>query len=154
MSSVFIAQIDLFLQGTILVLLVVSLAAMRMRKIKVHAWVMLTAVVLNLLSFVAIMAPAWDAVGEGGAGALSSLAMFHVGFGSLAMLSSFWVLGTWIVPTIFNSNAKMSCYGKFNKRLMVAVTILWIAALVAGFVLYSMVNTSLLGVFPVTFGGE
>jgi hypothetical protein len=154
MVSVFVAQIDLALQITILALLVAGLAFMRMRKIKGHAWVMLAAVVLNLVSFAAIMGPAWDNVGEGGAGALSSVALAHVAFGGLAILSSLWVLGTWILPTIFSKNAKAMCYGKFNKRLMVAVTLLWVTALAAGIALFLMVNTSVLGAFPIVGGGD
>ena len=154
MPSIFVAQIDLAIQATILVLLVASLALMRKRKIKVHAWVMLTAVVLNLVSFAAIMGPAWDNVGEGGAGALSSVALLYVGFGGLTMLSSFWVLGTWLIPSVLMQNAKLHCYRKFNKRLMAAVTLLWIAALIAGFILFFIVNTTVLGSFPIIGGGD
>jgi hypothetical protein len=51
-------------------------------------------------------------------------------------------------------NAKLRCYGKFNKRLMAAVTLLWIAALIAGFILFFMVNTTVLGSFPIIGGGD
>jgi len=148
MVSFLIAQIDLVIQATILILLLSGLVARRQRKIKVHARLMLFAVILNLVSFAAIMGPAWDNVGKGGAGGLSTAAMLHVTFGGLAMLSSFWVLGTWLIPSLFLQNPKISCYGKLNKRIMTALTILWIAALVAGFVLFLMVNTTLLGTFP------
>jgi hypothetical protein len=147
MVSFLIAQIDLVIQATILVLLLSGLVARLQRKIKEHAWLMLVAVILNVVSFAAIMGPAWDNVGEG-AGGLSNAAMLHVTFGGLAMLSSFWVLGTWLIPSLFLQNPKISCYGKLNKRIMTALTILWIAALVAGFVLFLMVNTTLLGTFP------
>jgi hypothetical protein len=148
MVSLLIAQIDLAIQVTILALLLSGLIARRQRKIKAHAWVMLVAVILNLVSFAAIMGPAWDNVGEGGTGGLSTAAMLHVTFGGLAMLSSFWVLGTWLIPSLLLQNPKISCYGTLNKRIMTAVTVLWIAALAAGFVLFVMVNTTLLGTFP------
>jgi uncharacterized membrane protein YozB (DUF420 family) len=151
MVSLLIAQIDLAIQATILILLLSALVARRQRKIKLHAWVMLAAVVLNLVSFAAIMGPAWDNI-EGGSGSLSTAGMLHVAFGGLAMLSSFWVLGVWLVPSLLMQNAKLSCYGKLNKRIMTAVTILWISALIAGFVLFLMVNTSLLGTFPINAG--
>jgi hypothetical protein len=106
------------------------------------------AVILNLVSFAAVMGPAWDNVGESGTGGLSTAAMLLVTFGGLAMLSSFWVLGTWLIPSLLLQNPKISCYGKLNKRIMTAVTVLWIAALAAGFVLFVMVNTTLLGTFP------
>jgi uncharacterized membrane protein YozB (DUF420 family) len=153
MVSFFVAQIDLVLQLSIFILLIGGIVVQRRRKITAHARLMLVAVILNLVSFAAIMAPAWDNVGEGGAGGLSTAAMLHVTFGGLAMLSSFWVLGTWLVPTLLFQNAKMRCYGKLNKRVMTAVTLLWLAAIVAGFILFLMVNTTLLGTYPLASEG-
>ncbi len=148
MVSFLVAEVDIAIQASVLVMLLGGLIAKRQRKIKVHARLMLVAVVLNLLSFAAIMGPAWDNVGEGGAGSLSTVAMLHITFGGLAMLASFWVLGTWLVPSLLLQNPKMSCYGTFNKRIMTALTILWITALAAGFVLFLMANTTVLGAFP------
>ncbi len=146
----FIAQVDLILQISIFVFLIVGLAVERRRKIQAHARLMLGAVVLNLVSFFAIMAPAWDSVGEGGGlSNLSTVGMLHVGLGGLTMLSSFWVLGVWLVPQLLMQNAKLRCYGKMNKRIMAAVTILWLSALIAGFILYLMVNTTILGTYPI-----
>lgn len=152
MVSLFAAQMDLVLQITILVLLIVSLVVMRLKKIKPHALLMLSAVVLNLVSFGAIMAPAFDDIGEGGLGTISTVAILHVTIGGLTILSSFWVLGTWLIPSVLSP--KTRCYGKFNKRLMTAVTVLWIAALVAGIVLFLMVYTTVLGNFVVFSGGD
>src|SRR5450759_4614485 len=90
----FAAQVDLVLQVSIFILLFVGFAVKRKRKIKAHANFMLAAVILNIVSFIAIMAPAWDNVGEGGTGGLSTIGMLHVTFGGLTMLSSLWVLGT------------------------------------------------------------
>jgi uncharacterized membrane protein YozB (DUF420 family) len=152
MVSFYAAQIDLVLQISIFVFLTVGLAVERKRKIEAHARLMMAAVILNLISFFAIMAPAWDNVGEGGTGSLSSVGMAHVVFGGLTMLASFWVLGTWLAPRLLLQSDKLRCYGKLNKRIMTAVTVLWLAALTAGFILFLMVNTTLLGSFPVGFG--
>jgi uncharacterized membrane protein YozB (DUF420 family) len=151
MVSFFAAQVDLILQVSIFIFLTVGLLVERKSKIKTHARLMLTAVVLNLISFFAIMAPAWDNVGEGGATGLSTVGMLHIAFGGLTMLSSFWVLGTWLVPTLLLQSDKLRCYGQLNKRIMTGVTILWLATLTAGFILFLMVNTTLLGSFPVGF---
>ncbi len=153
MVSFYAAQIDLVLQISIFVFLTVGLAVERKRKIKAHTRLMMAAVILNLISFFAIMAPAWDNVGEGGAGSLSSVGMAHVAFGGLTMLASFWVLGTWLVPSLLLQSDKLRCYGKLNKSIMTAVTVLWLAALIAGFILFLMVNTTLLGSFPVGLEG-
>jgi uncharacterized membrane protein YozB (DUF420 family) len=154
MVSFFATLIDLVLQVSIFVFLIVGLMVERKRKIKTHARLMLAAVILNLVSFSAIMAPAWDNVGEGGVGGLSTVGMLHVGFGGFTMLASFWVLGTWLVPSLLMQNAKLQCYGKLNKHIMTAVTVLWLTTLVAGFILFLMVNTTLLGSFPVLQGGN
>jgi len=151
MVSFFSAQVDLILQVSIFIFLSVGLVVERKRKIKTHARLMRAAVVLNLVSFLAIMAPAWDNVGEGGAGGLSTIGMLHVALGGLTMLSSFWVLGTWLVPTLLLQSDKMWCYSQLNKRIMTVVTVMWLSALIAGFILFLMVNTTLLGSFPVGF---
>jgi hypothetical protein len=151
MVSFYAAQIDLFLQISIFVFLTVGLAVEMKRKIRAHARLMMTVVILNLVSFFAIMAPAWDNVGKGSAGGLSSVGMAHVVFGGLTMLASFRVLGTWLVPSLLLQSDKLRCYGRLNKRIMTVVTVLWLAALTAGFILFLMVNTTLLGSFPVGF---
>src|SRR5665647_2205830 len=151
MVTFFAAQVDLILQVSIFVFLTVGLLVERKLKIKTHARLMLAAVVLNLISFLAIMAPAWDNVGEGGAGGLSTIGMLHVALGGLTMLSSFWVLGTWLVPTLLLQSDKMWCYSQLNKRIMTVVTVMWLSALIAGFILFLMVNTTLIGSFPVGF---
>jgi len=153
MVSFLAAQIDLVLQISIFVFLIVGLAVERKRKIKAHARLMMAAVILNLISFSAIMAPAWDNLDEGGAGSLSSVGIAHVAFGGLTMLASFWVLGTWLVPSLLLQSDKLRCYGRLNKRIMTAVTVLWLAALTAGFILFLMVNTTLPGSFPLSFEG-
>lgn len=58
MVSFFAAQVDLILQVSIFVFLIVGFVVQRKRKIKTHARLMLAAVVLNLISFFVIMAPA------------------------------------------------------------------------------------------------
>jgi uncharacterized membrane protein YozB (DUF420 family) len=154
MFSFFAAQVDLILQISIFAFLIVGFALMRKRKVKAHANFMLAAVVLNLVSFIAIMAPAWDSVGEGGVGSLSTIGMLHVTFGGLTMLSSLWVLGTWLVPTFLLQNVKLRCYGKLNKRIMWVVLTLWLVSLIMGFLLFVIVNTNLLGSFPILQGGN
>lgn len=149
--SFFAAHVDLILQVSIFVFLTVGLLVERKRKIRTHARLMLAAVVLNFISFFAIMAPAWDNVGEGGAGGLSTVGMLHVALGGLTMLSSFWVLGTWLVPTLLLQSDKLRCYSQLNKRIMTAITVLWLTSLTAGFILFLIVNTTLLGSFPVGF---
>ena len=154
MVSSLAAQFDLVIQIFIFVFIIAGFAVERKRNVKAHANLMLAAVVLNLVSFIGIMAPAWDNVGEGGAGSLSTMGMLHVTFGGLTMIGSLWVLGTWVVPKLLLQNEKFRCYGKLNKRIMWVVLTLWLVSLIMGFVLYIMVNTTWLGSFPVLQGGN
>jgi hypothetical protein len=125
----------------------------RKRKTKAHAQLMLAAVVLNLASFVVVMGPAWDNVGEGTSNSLGLIAMGHVGFGALAFLLSFWLVGVWLVSPWLAKPLKIYCYGNLNKKLMWAVLILWFTSLFLGAFLYFMVNTGFFGSFPISSSG-
>ncbi len=147
--------IDLFLQVGILCVLAASMALLKMKKIHMHANVMLSAVVLNVISFIAVMGPRWDNIGEGGTGTMGTLATAHVATGGLAFLLSFFLMGSWLLTSLFFQTAAapkfLRCYGQ--KTLMWATLTLWIVSLVLGIVLYFTVNTTLLGNFPISLGG-
>ena len=154
MVAFFCGQVDLVLQASIFVFGNVGLVIEHKRKIKVHAWLMLVAVALNLASFFAIMAPVWDKVGEGGAGGLSTVGMVHVDSGRFNYAFELLGAGHLACADASYATGKLRCCGKLNKRIMTAVTVLWFAALIAGFLLYLMVNTTLLGSFPIASGGN
>jgi len=154
MISAFVAQVNVVFQVVIFVLLAMGILFERKHKVQVHGQIMLAAVVLNLVSFLAVMAPGLGNVGEGMVGGLSSVGIVHVSFGGLAMLSSLWVVGTWLLPLLSTKPMKARCYGALNKRLMWAVLGLWLTSLIMGFFLYLMINTTLLGIFPVVPRGE
>jgi uncharacterized membrane protein YozB (DUF420 family) len=151
MVSVF--QIDLIFQVSIFVVLTVGMLVERKRKIKAHAQLMLAAVVLNIVSFIAVMWPAMGTVGEGASGIMGTVAMGHVASGSLAFLLSFWVVGSWLLAPLLVP-LKISCYGALNKKVMWTVLLLWLASLILGFFLYVMMNTALLGSFSVSTAGN
>lgn len=154
MATFTVALVDLLLQISVFGLLLSGLVARKKRKIGLHAKLLLSAAVLNLISFLAVMGPAWDSIGEGSTGVLSSVGFVHVAFGGLAMLASLWVIGVWIVPKLLMQNSKLSCYGKLNKRVMDVITVLWLSALAVGFVLFLMANTTVLGTYPIVSGGN
>jgi uncharacterized membrane protein YozB (DUF420 family) len=126
----------------------------RKRKIKAHAQLMLAAFVLNIISFVAVMGPAWDNVGEGASSTMGIIAMGHVSSGGLALLLSFWVVGSWLLMPLLAKPLKISRNGALNKKLMWAVLFLWLASLILGFFLHAMLNMGLLGSFPVPVSGN
>jgi uncharacterized membrane protein YozB (DUF420 family) len=148
MISVF--QIDLVFQILIFAILAAGMFVEGKRKIKAHAQLMLAAVLLNLASFVVVMGPAWDNVGEGTSSSLSLIAMGHVGLGTLAFLLSFWLVGVWLLSPWLAKTFKIYCYGNLNKKLMWVVLILWLTSLILGVFLYVMVNTGFFGSFSVS----
>ena len=151
MISVF--QIDLVFQILIFAILAAGMVVERKRKIKTHAHLMLGAVVLNLASFVVVMGPAWDNVGEVTSSFIGLIAMGHVGLGALAFLLSFWLIGVWLLSPWLAKALKIYCYDKLNKKLMWVVLILWLTSLILGVFLYVMVNTGFFGSFPLSSSG-
>jgi uncharacterized membrane protein YozB (DUF420 family) len=153
MVSIF--QVDFIFQISIFVVLAIGMIVQRKRKIKAHAQLMLAAVLLNLVSFIAVMGPALDNnIGDGTTGVLGTVAMGHVGSGALALLLSFWIVGSWLLSPILMKPLRISCYGSLNKKVMWAILLLWLTSLILGFFLYLMVNTNLLGSFPIQIGGN
>jgi hypothetical protein len=151
--AVTITFFDLFLQVSILCVLAVSVVLERKKKMRLHGSTMIAAVVLNIVSFIVVMGPAWDNFGEGGTGAMGTVAMAHVATGGLAFLLSIWLAGSWFLSATFLQAATpkfMRCYGQ--KIPMWITLVLWVTSLVLGITLYMMLNTSLLGSFPVTLG--
>jgi len=109
---------------------------------------MLAAVVLNIVSLLAVMGPAWNNVGEGDSDIMGIVAIGHVSSGGLALLLSFFVIGSWLLMPLLVKPLKISCYGSLNKKFMWAILLLWLVSLILGFLLYIIVNTGLLGSFP------
>ena len=146
---------DLILQISILCVLGASMVFEKKKKMRIHGNTMIAAVVLNIVSFVAVMGPAWDNVGESSAGTMGTVAMAHVATGGLAFLLSIWLAGSWFLSTTIlqaQTPKFMRCYGQ--KIPMWITLVLWVSSLVLGIVLYLMVNTSALGSFPISFGNN
>lgn len=138
MVSLLTAQVNLAFQTAVFLSLVAGLLLIRRRKIKAHAQVMLAAVVLNIVSFMAIMAPALQSIHMDDSSTSALLAMVHGSIGAVALLLSIWVVGVWLMSPLMVVPAKMRCYGSLNKKLMVVVLSLWFASLILGFLLYAV----------------
>ena len=145
--------LDLILQISILSLLVASTILAKKKKMKVHGQTMIAAVVLNIFSFIAIMGPAFDNIGEGGTGSMGTIAMAHVSTGGLAFLLSIWLAGSYFISTTILQAATPTLMRCYSQKIPMWITLLlWTTSLVLGIVLYFMVNTTVLGSFPVGFG--
>ncbi len=81
MPALMLTQFDLILQVTILCALAVSMVLERKKKMNLHGNIMIAAVALNIVSFVVVMGPAWDNVGESTTGTIGTVSMAHVASG-------------------------------------------------------------------------
>lgn len=142
---------DLALQFSILGLLAISMVLQWRKKMRFHGYTMVAAVVLNIFSFVAVMGPAWDNVGEGGTGTLGAIGMAHVATGGLAFLFSILIAVVWLLSVFFVKQSDMPVFmrGYAQKIPMWITLILWVTSLTLGVVLFLMLNTSILGSFPI-----
>lgn len=140
MVSLLAAQVNLAFQIAVFASLAVGLLLIRRRKIKAHAQVMLAAVVLNVVSFMAIMAPAMQSLKMGSLNVSAMLAAVHGFVGGAALLLSIWVVGVWLMSPLMVVPARMRCYGSMSKKLMVAVLSLWLSSLILGFLLYAALH--------------
>ena len=145
MVSLLVAQVNLAFQTSLFILLAIGFLLGRKRKIKVHAQLMLAAVVLNLASFFAIMAPAMSMVIRQASSSLVALGMLHGAVGAVALLLGLWVVGSWLLSPLMTAPVKARCYSTLNKKLMWAVLFSWLASLVLGYLLYMTLYAGFLG---------
>ena len=154
MVSLLVAQVDLCFQIAIFALLALGMTFKRIHKPKTHSQLMLAAVVLNIVSLLAVMGPAWSQIGITNSGTLGAITLLHISLGGLALLFSFWVVGSWLLSPLFAQPMQTQCYGSLNKKVMWAVLVLWLASLIVGLFLFAMVNTKMLGNFPINMNGS
>ena len=134
MVSILVAQANLAFQAAVFAILAGGLLFTRIRKTKTHAQIMLAAAVLNIVSAVAVMAPALPTIIASGA---SFLAMLHGSVGGLTLLLSVWVLGAWLTTPLTNVPTRFRCYGTLNKKIMSIVSVTWLISLLLGVILYA-----------------
>jgi hypothetical protein len=102
---------------------------------------MLIAVVLNAFSFVLVMGPTFLRSGPtlraNPLNRLSLVTLGHAGAGSLAEILGIWVVASW---RLRSSTGK--CVGK--KKVMLAIALLWLTAILLGILLYVLLYTTML----------
>ncbi len=151
MAAPITTLLDLILQFSILGLLAVSMVLQWQKKMRLHGYTMVAAVVLNIVSFVVVMGPAWDNVGEGGTGTLGAIGTAHVATGGLAFLFSILIAGVWLLSAFFIKQSDMPVFMRcYAQKIPMWITlILWVTSLTLGVVLFLMLNTSIFGSFPI-----
>jgi len=133
-------QINLSLQIATLIILFASLTLKRKRKYFAHGATMLTAVILNALSFLLVMMPSLSTLEILKTQPLhwfSLATLAHAGLGAITI-----ILGAWIVAAWHLQQSNQNCIRK--KRLMRLTLMLWVTVFFLGFVLYTVLYTSLI----------
>lgn len=128
-------QVNAAFQLIILVLLVAGIGVKWRKKFHLHGILMLIAVVLNLFSFFLTMLPSllrMEIIIAQPLQTISIMALIHSTVGLVAMILGLWLVGSWHLQSPKN------CFK--NKRLMRLTSILWIAVLFGGFLLYYSLN--------------
>ena len=128
------ADVNLIFQIVTVALIVVSLVYKNKKKFKAHAQLMGVAVVIHVLTFVAVMGPVFLADFSGFVTFISLLEVqtmwIHAVFGLIAM-----VLGTLIVMLwALNPKKIADCFKR--KRVMDITIVLWLTSLVFGIITY------------------
>jgi len=138
-----IALTSLVLQFVILGLIITSLVMKNRKMIRAHGITMLLAVVVHSITILAVMMPSFSSgltpytILENFAKPISVISIFHGITGLLA-----WLLGIWIVAAWHLSPSTQACYRK--KVAMQITLVLWLIALILGFVMYLNFYTAVL----------
>jgi len=133
-------QINLSLQIATLVILFASLILKRKRKYFAHGATMLTAVILNALSFLLVMMPSLSTLEILKTQPLhwfSLATLAHAGLGAITIILSLWIVAAWHLQS-----SNQNCIKK--RKLMRLTMILWLLVFLLGFLLYAILNTNLI----------
>lgn len=133
---VFVGQVNLAFQIAILVVLLAGFMFKRRGDFFLHGTAMFVSVILNAVSFFVVMGPSLigrvQFVEINPLGRLSSVILAHAIVGGAAE-----VLGLWIVASWHLQSSTQKCVMK--KKIMLVTMILWIIAILLGFLLYAFI---------------
>lgn len=136
MVSYIESTISLGIQIIVLGLLVGAFFLKTQKKYRQHGIVMLSAVILHIISTLAVMVRSFAAfIGPGPvdlSNVLVMVTLIHVSAGLLAALLGVWLVGSWHLKIDMQN-----CFRK--KRVMDATLVLWFMAIVLGIFLYLVI---------------
>jgi uncharacterized membrane protein YozB (DUF420 family) len=137
--ATFLADVNLLLQGAILLILIVSLRFKFRHNYMKHGIIMGLAVALHTISIFVVMAPSLMASTGLFANLLDRLALVilpHAVLGSLVEILGVYLLSIWIL----NRRDPKACFK--NRTTMRATIALWVVELILGIYLYVLLYPS------------
>lgn len=130
---VLIATLNLILQIATLSMVISGYIMKRKLRFIQHGKLMLVAVVMQLISFLLIMGPAFFIIVENGFAQrpilLSTVTLVHASLGGTALATGIWITGSWHLQTSI-----VNCVKK--RVIMRYLIITWILALIMGITLF------------------
>ena len=134
------STISLGIQIVVLALLIGAIFLKSKNKYRQHGIVMFSAVVLHIVSILAVMAPSFRAYVGPGVINFSDIwaivTFVHVSTGLIAVLVGIWLVGSWHLKTDIKQ-----CFRK--KRFMDATLSLWLLSILLGIMLYMVIVRSI-----------
>jgi uncharacterized membrane protein YozB (DUF420 family) len=133
--AIFIGStVSFFIQIVVLALLIGAIILKRRKKFRQHGIVMLSAVMLHIISILAVMIPSFAAF-FGGSGLVDYadvyvvLTLIHVATGVTSALLGVWLVSSW--------HLKVNMQTCFKRKRFMDVTMgLWSSAIIIGIVLF------------------
>jgi uncharacterized membrane protein YozB (DUF420 family) len=134
------STLSLGIQIVVLCLLIGAVFLKTYKKYRQHGIVMFSAVVLHIVSILAVMVPSFRAYVGPGVINFSDLwaivTLVHVSAGFMTALFGIWLVGSWHLKTDIQG-----CFKK--KRFMDVTLILWMLSIVLGILLYLVIVGSI-----------
>jgi hypothetical protein len=134
------STLSLGIQIVVLCLLIGAVFLKTHKKYRQHGIVMFSAVVLHIVSILAVMVPSFRAYVGPGVINFSDLwaivTLVHVSAGFMTALFGIWLVGSWHLKTDIQG-----CFKK--KRFMDVTLILWMLSIVLGILLYLVIVGSI-----------
>jgi uncharacterized membrane protein YozB (DUF420 family) len=132
---VILASLSLVVQIVTLAIIISSYILKRRMRFIDHGTMMLIAVVVQFLSLLLIMGPAFLSLAEKGFVQrplwISIITFSHVSFGGVALATGIWITASWHLQTSINDCIK-------KRRVMRYLIVIWIWALILGITLYTL----------------
>jgi len=130
-----IASISLIVQIVTISIVVSGYILKRKMQFRKHGTLMLVAIIMQFLSFLLIMGPAFVSLAENGLIQkptwVSTVTIIHASLGGVVLAIGIWIVASWHLQTSIEPCIK-------KKWVMRYLILAWIFALILGIILYTM----------------
>ena len=130
-----IATINLIFQIVTLSIVIFGYILKRKMQFRNHGILMLVATVMQFISFLLIMGPAFVSLAENGLIQrpiwVSTVTIIHASLGGVVLAIGIWIAASWHLRTSIELCIKKKCIMRY-------LIIAWVSALILGIILYSL----------------